>query len=51
MAVYFFVELQLEQQYDFVGTIEELVKTVALIGGGLHGNIKKRLEIIQSTHC
>lgn len=46
----FFVELQLKQQYIFVGTIEELVKTVALIGG-LHGNFKERLEIIQSTHC
>ena len=51
MAVYFLVELQLEQWYNFVGTIGELVKTVALIGGGLHGNFKKRLEIIQSTHC
>ena len=50
MAVYFFFESQLEQRYNFVGTIEELVKTVALIGG-LHGNFKKRLEIIQSMHC
>lgn len=47
MAVYFFVELQLEQQHNFVGTIGELVKTVALIGGGLHGNFKKRLEMLQ----
>ena len=50
MAVYFFVELQLEHRYNFVGTIEELVNAVALIGG-LHGNFKKRLEIIQSMHC
>lgn len=50
MAVYFFVELQLEQRYNFVGTIEELVNAVALIGG-LHGIFKKRLEIIQSMHC
>lgn len=50
MAVYFFVELKLEQRYNFVGTIEELVNAVALIGG-LHGNFKKRLEIIQSMHC
>ena len=49
MAVYFYIEMQLEQMYDFVGTIEELVNAVALIGG-LHGNFKKRLEIIQSLH-
>ena len=40
MAVYFFVGLQLEQRYNFVGTIEELVNAVALIGG-LHGSFKK----------
>ena len=50
MAVYFYVEMRLEQMYNFVGTIEELVNAVALIGG-LHGNFKKRLEIIQSMHC
>ena len=44
------VETMLEQRYNFVGTMEGLVKTVALIGG-LHGNFKKRLEIIQSMHC
>jgi hypothetical protein len=44
------VETMLEQRYNFVGTIGELVKTVALIGG-LHGSFKERLEIIQSMHC
>ena len=42
MAVYFFVELQLEHRYNFVGTIEELVNAVALIGG-LHRNFKKAI--------
>ena len=42
MAVYFFVELQLEQRHNFVGTIEELVDAVALIGG-LHRNFKKAI--------
>ena len=31
----FFVELQLEQKYNFIGTTEELVKTVALINSGV----------------
>ena len=51
MAVYFLVELQLEQQYNYVGTTKEHMKSMHKIGGDLHGNIKKRLEIIQSTHC
>ena len=42
MAVYFLVELKLEQRYNFVGTIEELVNAVALIGG-LHRNFKKAI--------
>ena len=35
MAVYFFVELQLEQRCNFVGTIEEIVNAVALINSGV----------------
>ena len=35
MAVYFFVELQLEQRYNFVGTIGRHKKTVALINSGV----------------
>lgn len=35
MAVYFFVELQLEQGYNFVGTTGRHKKTVELINSGV----------------
>lgn len=35
------IEMRLEHMYNFVGTIEGHMKTVALIGGGLHGSFKK----------
>ena len=47
MAVYFFVELQLEQRYNFVGTIEGLVNAVALIGD-LHGNFKSDWKLFRA---
>lgn len=35
MAVYFFVELQLERRYNFVGTIGGHKETVELINSGV----------------
>lgn len=50
MAVYFYVELRLEQMYNCVGTMEKYMKSTHKMGGCLHGSFKKRLEIIQNSY-